>query len=144
MSGDGSITIFWGDGENKFRLGIGEFRELQERTNRRRSEMGLPSIGPRTLGNEIRANDAWPDDVRDVLRIGLVGAGLTPADAHSKLVLYFDKRPPLESYLPAYSVLMAAFVGVPGDEIVSKKKTRKKRVQTVPSPSPDSTQTAPS
>ena len=142
MSGDGSTTLFWGDGENKFRIGIGEFRELQERVCARRAAMGLPAIGPSTLGQEIRTNNAWPDDVRDVLRIGLIGGGMTPADAHRKLGQYFDRRPPAESYLAAFGVLMGAFVGVPGDEITSKKKRKARPAPTAPSPSADSTQTA--
>ena len=123
MSADGSTTLFWGDGENCFRLGIGEFRELQERVNARRAALGLPAIGPTTLANAIRGNDAWPDDIRDVLRLGLVGGGITPQEAHRKLMQYFDRRPPAESYPAAFTVLVAAFIGVPGDELDIKKKT---------------------
>ena len=140
MSGDGSVTLFWGDDETAFRLGIGEFRELQERVNARRAAAGLPAVGPSTLANSIRGNDAWPDDVRDVLRIGLVGAGMAPAEAHRKLVQYFDRRPPADSYLVAFAVLVGAFLGVPGDELDIKKKTRRKR-RTRPSPSQSSTET---
>jgi hypothetical protein len=117
----GTTTLFWGDGENTFRIGIGEFRELQERLTARRAAFGLPAIGPQTFANSIRARDAWPDDVRDVLRIGLVGAGMKPGEAHLKLAAYFDRRPPAESYLAAYQVFAGAFVGVPDDEL--KKKT---------------------
>jgi Phage tail tube protein, GTA-gp10 len=134
MSSDGTTTLFWGDDETSFRIGIGEFRELQERVNARRAAAGLPAVGPSTLANTIRANDAWPDDVRDVLRIGLVGAGMTPAEAHRKLVQYFDRRPPAESYLVAFAALVGAFLGVPGDEIDVKKKT----------PTPDPTNPSPS
>ena len=139
MSADGSTTLFWGDDETRFRLGIGEFRELQERVNARRAAAGLPGTGPSTLANAIRANDAWPDDVRDVLRIGLVGAGMKPAEAHRKLAQYFDRRPPAESYLAAFAVLVGAFLGVPGDELDVKKKTTPD--PTSPSPSPGSTPT---
>lgn len=124
MSADGKISLFWGDGDNEFRFGIGQFRELQQRVNGRRQEIGAPLIGPMSLLNTLRANDAWPDDVRDVLRIGLVGAGMDPKKAHQKLVTYFDKRPLLENMLPAFSVLFAGLVGDPSDkEDASKKKT---------------------
>lgn len=141
MSADGSVSLFFGDDEKRFRIGIGEFRELQEKVNGRRIEMGLSAIGPTTLANLLRANDAWPDDVRDVLRIGLVGGGMKAPEAHRLLVRYFDGKPPIGFYLPAFTVLMAAFVGVAGDEVESKKKTSAET--TVPSSSPISTPTAP-
>lgn len=143
MSADASVELFFGDAEYKFRIGIGEFRELQEKVNSRRIAMGLSATGPTTLANALRANDAWPDDVRDVLRIALVGGGMKPNAAHRLLVRYFDDRPPMEFYLTAFTVLMAAFVGVKGDEIASKKKTET-TMETVPSSSPIYTPTAPS
>lgn len=141
MSADGSTTLFWGDGDNNFRIAIGEFRELQERINARRSAVGLPAIGPTTLANAIRGNDAWPDDVRDVLRVGLVGGGMAPSEVHRKLAQYFDRRPPAESYLVAFTVLVSAFLGVPGDEIDLKKKTTTQPDPTSPSPFQGSTPT---
>lgn len=144
MSADGSVTLVWGDGENKFRYGIGQFRELQEKINQRRLAIGAPLVGPMSLINLLRARDAWPDDVRDVLRIGLTGAGMSIGDAHRKLVSYFDPAPPLEHMLPAYTVLLAGFVGVPEDQLsVKKKTTRKPRMRsTSRSSSPNSTEPA--
>ena len=133
MSADGSLTVFWGDGETTFRIAIGEFRELQEKVNGRRAAMGLPGIGPQEFSNALRTNNAWPDDVRDVLRVGLVGAGIKPATAHRKLVLYFDHRPPAESYPVAFAVFASAFLGAPGDEMLKKKTATPD--ETSPSPS---------
>jgi Phage tail tube protein, GTA-gp10 len=140
MSGDGSTTVFWGDGETRFRISIGGFAELQEKINGRRAAAGLPGVGPSTLANAIRANDAWPDDVRDILRIGLVGAGMKPHEAHRKLVLYFDRRPPVESYLAAFAVLVGAFVGIADDDLKKKTTTAE---PTSPSPSAAYTPTGP-
>lgn len=144
MSADGSVELFFGDQEYRFRLGIGEFRELQEKVNKRRIEMGLNPVGPTTLGNLLRSNDAWPDDVRDVLRIGLMGGGMKPTEAHRLLVRYFDGKAPLQFYLTAFTVLMAAFVGVDGDEVSVKKKTTEQTAPIDLSSSPTSTATAPS
>lgn len=138
MSADGSVTLVWGDGENKFRYAIGQFRELQEKVNQRRLAIGAPLVGPMSLLNLLRTNDAWPDDVRDVLRIGLTGAGMTIAAAHVKLVRYFDSTPPLEHMVPAFTVLLAGLAGAPEDEVSSKKKTSTK-TSTPPSNSPSST-----
>lgn len=123
MSADGSITLLWGDGENRFRYAIRAWRELQEKVNGRRHAMGLELIGPMTLLMDVRSGNAWPDDVRDILRIGLVGGGLSIAQAHRKLVNYFDETPPYAHNLVAFKVLEAGLIGDPNDEIELKKKT---------------------
>lgn len=138
MSSDGGIGLIWGDGEQTFRLGIGQFRELQEKVNLRRMAIGAPSIGPMALFNALRANDAWPDDIRDVLRLGLVGGGKTPAEAHRLLTHYFDDfdaHPPLENMRPAFVVLMAGLAGPPGEDV--KKKPRE--ATSTPTSTPRST-----
>ena len=141
MSSDGGILLVWGDGEQTFRLGIGQFRELQEKVNLRRLAIGAPITGPMALLNALRANDAWPDDIRDVLRLGLVGGGKTPAEAHRLLQHYFDAVPPLENMRPAFVVLMAGLAGAPGDDDASKKKP-KRATSTRRSTSPGSTDPA--
>jgi hypothetical protein len=105
VSSDGGIVLVWGDGENKFRFAIGQFRELQERINQRRVAIGAPLVGPMTLLASLRSNDAWPDDVRDVLRIGLVGGGMAIKEVNRKLSHHFDNKPPLESMITAYAAL---------------------------------------
>lgn len=137
MSADGSITLVWGDGENKFRYSIGQFRELQEKINARRLQIGAPLIGPMTLIDSLREKNVWPDDLRDILRIGLVGGGLSVAEAHRKLVMHFDNSPPADNMLAAYMILLAGFIGVPEDQL--KKKTETETVKTEPSNSPNST-----
>jgi hypothetical protein len=138
MSADGSITLIWGDGENKFRFAIGQFRELQEKINTRRVAIGAPVVGPMTVLAALRTNDAWPDDVRDVLRIGLVGAGMSTQEAHRKLVMYFDGRPLLENVLAASAVLLAGLVGDPTDEedLKKKKETPSEQFHSEPSTEP--------
>jgi hypothetical protein len=107
VSADGSLRLFWGDGEQTFRFAIGQFRELQENINKRRVAIGAPMVGPMSLVRLLQANDAWPDDVRDVLRLGLIGGGMKPADAHRLMTHYFDAVPPLENMKPAFTVLLA-------------------------------------
>lgn len=141
MSADGSVTLFWGDAEYKFRFAIGQFRELQEKINGRRAAIGAPLIGPMTLLGQLRDKDAWPDDMRDVLRIGLVGAGMPGADAHRKLVTYFDNRPMLESAITAHAVLLVGLLGDPTDKPADDVK--KKRIQTSRSTSEPSLELAP-
>jgi Phage tail tube protein, GTA-gp10 len=139
MSADGSVTIeIWGDGENKFRFAIGQWRELQERVNGRRIAMGLPPTGPLSLMKDLEKGDCWPDDIRDILRIGLVGAGMSVQEAHRKLVLYFDTTPPYQHNEPALVVLAAGLLGARGDKMDDSKK--KTETPTSPSSSPTSTE----
>jgi hypothetical protein len=121
MSADGSVELFFGDGTHRFRLAIGQFRELQEKVNGRRILVGAPPIGPATLLEALQTNNAWPDDMRDVLRLGLVGGGMKPQEAHRLLLNNFDDKPPQSIGPTVFLILLAALVGVPEDEIVSKK-----------------------
>ena len=140
MSADGGVTLIWGDGENKFRFAIGQFRELQERINQRRVAIGAPLVGPMTLLASLRANDAWPDDVRDVLRIGLIGGGMPLKEAARKLSLYFDNKPPFESMLTAYAALFAGLVGAPDPNAVEETVKKKTPTSSVQSTSESSTE----
>jgi hypothetical protein len=139
MSADGSITLVWGDGPNKFKFGIGQFRELQERVNTRRVAIGAPLVGPMSLVNLLKANDAWPDDARDILMLGLIGADMPLNAAHRKMVKYFDGEAPLIHMTTALAVLMAGLAGAPGDELSKKKTVTTNPTSTPPSSSQDST-----
>ncbi|WP_257164688.1 gene transfer agent family protein [Bradyrhizobium sp. SRS-191] len=148
MSVDGGVTIFWGDDEHRFRLAIGQFRELQECVNLRRIKLGAGIVGPMSLLNALRTSDAWPDDVRDILRLGLVGGGMEPKDAHRLLRTYFDdvdRYPPLTHMRPAFLILTAGFTGPIGgaDDEDSKKKPVTTETPTPPSTSDASTARAP-
>ncbi|BCA04085.1 gene transfer agent family protein [Bradyrhizobium sp. YCK136] len=121
----GSIELTWGSGLQSFKFGLGQFRALQENVNRRRLAIGAPLLGPMDLVEALKARNVWPDDLRDILRIGLIGGGMAPRDAHLEMTQSFDDTPPLEHVKPALAVLLAGLVGPPaaegGDE--AKKKT---------------------
>jgi hypothetical protein len=117
MSADGSVTITWADGEHRFRLAIGQTRELAETVNKPRLEMGWPVIGPMTLWKLTLSSDAWPNDVREILRLGLIGGGAKPFEALSMVKRYVDERPWLECMLVAEAVMRAALAGVPDDPV---------------------------
>jgi hypothetical protein len=150
MSADGSVELVWAEETRKFRIAIGEFRSLQESVNARRVAIGAEPVGPSSMLTALRTNNAWPDDVRDVLKAGLVGAGIEYDKAQRLLMRHFDNKPLLEHTKTAFLVLLAALVGVPDDES-SKKKIAETVVaaeaptleQTSQSDSPSSTETAP-
>lgn len=137
MSVDASVDLVWGDGEHKFRFAIGQFRELQEKVNIRRIAIGANPVGPMMLLNSLRLNDAWPDDVRDVIRLGLIGGGMKPPDAHRQMVNYFDGTPLLTHMKTAHAILLTGMVGALDDPIDIKKKS--KETSTNQSDSPGST-----
>lgn len=142
MSADGSVELIWGDGPNIFRLAIGQFRELQDKVNTRRLSIGASPVGPLTLLKALQANDAWPDDARDVLRIGLVGGGKTVERAHRMMTLFFDPTPPLTHMRAAHAVLLAGLVGSPDEPMDSKKKIETEAAGTSRSDLPLSTEPA--
>jgi len=107
MSADGSIDIVWGDGEHRFRTRLKEWREIQDKCG-----SGLIEIMDRLAGRRWKV-----DDVREPIRIGLIGGGMTPSAAHALVVSYVDQRPLAESVQTAFAILMAAIVGVPEDKV---------------------------
>lgn len=143
MSRDGSITLDWGNDSHRFRLGIGELRELQEAVNGRRAKIGAPLVGPGTLWRSLPTYDAWPDDVREIVRIGLIGGGMKPVEALSLVRRYVDARPLAESSVHAQLILGAALFGPP-DEALEGKDEAAETTTTTGSASLPSTETEPS
>lgn len=112
MSRSGDIEIEWGDGTHRFRLAIGQLRELQEKTGQ----------GPGALLQRLSTGGWRVDDAPQILRLGLIGGGMAPIDAARLVRVYAEERPPMESIQPALTVLMAGLFGVP-DEPVGKETT---------------------
>lgn len=115
MSRNASLTLDWADGSHVFRLAIGQMRELQEKTD----------CGPLTLFRRFEAGDWRVDDVAHVLRLGLIGGGMTPIDALRLTRTYVEDRPPLENVLHAQAVLWCGLAGAP-DEDAEKKSVKRK------------------
>lgn len=150
MSADGSVELTWAEEPRKFRIAIGEFRGLQESVNARRVAIGAEPVGPSAMLTALRTNNAWPDDVRDVLKAGLVGGGVAYDKAQRLLARHFDNKPLLEHTKTAFLVLLAALVGVPDDEPAKKKiaeteteASADSTSETSQSNSPPSTETEP-
>lgn len=107
MSANGAITTKWADGEYTFRLAIGQLRELQEKC-----DCGPPEILARLAAQRWRI-----DDLRETIRLGLIGGGTTPVAALKLVERYVDDRPLLESVTVASSILLAALVGADDDPV---------------------------
>lgn len=135
----GEITTFWADGEHTFRLAIRQMRELQEKTG----------VGPYKVLERLRDHDWRVDEIREVIRLGLIGGGMSPADAYRLVVRYVDEyETPLLEHIPvAMNVLMAPMLGTPeppGKRAPAKPMTRARRTRKAGSTSRGSTTTDPS
>lgn len=109
MSGHGNVTFDWGDGTYTFRLGLKEVRELQENPR--------INLGPLALFRRIE-NDQWLiDDLREVIRLGLIGGGVKPDKATKLIYRYFDDFPPIDHKIPAMTILSAFLIGDPADPV---------------------------
>lgn len=133
------VELTWADGDHTFRLAIGELRELQEKCN----------AGPLVILNRIMAGSWLVDDVRETLRIGLIGGGKSADQARKLVERYVDPGPIMENgnVRTAQAVLMAAIVGAGEEEPVGKTTAAGDQTthsQTGSSPSPPSTEPEPS
>lgn len=124
--GSGKVAFVWGDGEeHAFRLGLAQLRELQSKTD----------CGPYALLRRIQAGDWKVDDLRQTIRLGLIGGGHEPGKAAELMKLHVDARPWLESVAPAILILMAALTG-PDEDGPAKKAGAGETASATNSPSP--------
>jgi hypothetical protein len=111
MSANGTKTIVWSNGEDTFCIAkVGLLLDLEEKCN-----AGVAEIMRRLEGGTWRLND-----VRETVRLGLIGGGMDPVRAMVAVKSHVDGRPLAQSVLLAYEILAAALVGVPGDETGKK------------------------
>lgn len=132
----GRIVVTWGDGEKVFDVQpLRWLRELETKTG----------VGAFKLLMLLRSGEWKVDQVRHVIRTGLLGGGMTDPEANALMSTQFDNRPVMENVPLAVNILAAGLFG--GSETLKKKRVRrraKKKTTTDASPSPDSTASAPS
>lgn len=115
---NGKVELAWGDGEHTFNIAkIAQALELEEKCG----------CGVSEIFNRLHSGKWHVNDLREVLRLGLIGGGMAPPEALKLVKRYVDDRPWAESVQPATTVMMAALIGVPGDEV--GKKTQAERAQ---------------
>lgn len=101
--------ITFADGEYDFRLAWGELVELQEKCD----------AGPMVVLDRLHSGAWRVEDVSNIIRLGLIGAGTPPPTARTLTVRYVEQRPPLENVLLARVILQAAVMGA-GEEVVGE------------------------
>jgi hypothetical protein len=111
MSRGGEITLDFGDGTHTFRLRLGELRELQDKTD----------CGPELLHAKMQAKAWRVDDVRETLRLGLIGGGMKPIEALTLIKRYCgaDDNPAnwIELKSLAFVILNAALIPTLDNEL---------------------------
>lgn len=129
---DAVLTRPWADGEHAFRLPIKQLLELQEKCG----------AGPIKIFDRLQQRDWRVEDVRETIRLGLIGGGMAP---HAALVLvsrYVDGCL-IDNVAVAIDVLAASLMGPPGEETAGAGKQTAAE-ETDGSPPPPSTVSAPS
>jgi len=100
------INLFHGDGRHDFRIKYDELIELQEKLEE----------GPLRTLMKFESGDWSPQSVYEIVRLGMIGAGKTPAEAYSHAQRYVVQRPIAESAPVAAAVMSAALMGAPPQE----------------------------
>lgn len=101
------IRKIWAGGEHDFALGLGELRALQENCD----------AGPEVIMTRLRVGSWMVDDVIEVLRLGLIGAGLDAEKAGPLVMRTFEQHGAFALKFPAYEVITAALIGEDGDPV---------------------------
>lgn len=101
---NGVVDLDFGDGTHRFRLALGELEELQEKTG----------IGPFLLWQRLLHGEWRTADVRETLRLGLIGGGMEPVAALNLIRRYVDARQDwLALSVVAQTIVLAAIAGAP-------------------------------
>lgn len=121
---DGAIEREWADGAHCFRLPIAQLLELQEKCD----------AGPVEIFSRLRAQTWRLNDLRETIRLGLIGGGTPPMDALTLVKRYVDPpRPLLENVPLALEILEAALTGPPED-LPGKARATEEMDASPPSP----------
>lgn len=105
------VAVDFGAGSHQFRLAMGELEELQEATG----------AGPYRCLQRLLTGEWLVQDVRDTIRLGLIGGGMAAHEALTLTRRYVDDRPDwIRNAAVAVSVLSAALAGAPEEEPTKK------------------------
>lgn len=111
MSAVGTVRIVWSNGEDDFCISkVGTILALEEKCG-----AGIGEIRMRLQAGTWRLHD-----VRETIRLGLIGAGMDADRAMRAVKLHVDEQPLAKSVLIAHAICAAALVGVPGDDVGKK------------------------
>lgn len=107
MSRKAEVTLNCWDGEYEFRLRIGELITLQEKCD----------AGPYAIAARLSDGTWRVQDIRETLRLGLVGAGTKQEDARRLIEQHVDRVPLADNVGNAQAVVLSAVIGVDDESL---------------------------
>lgn len=110
MSRDGSCEVPFNGKKTFFRLAWRELMKIQEACD----------AGPYVVLDRLLTGRWKLQDISEVIKWGLIGAGVDTQTALDLVASEVEKRPPLESLVVAQRVLGAGVVGTPEEEVGKK------------------------
>lgn len=127
MSRESRITLQWADGDYDFRLSLAQLEELDEKL----------AVGPLALYRRL-VDGTWRVlDVREVIRIGLIGGGQKPQDATRLVRRYVDAEADwIEHARIAAAIVGAIFVGWEHEPLGKPSGAKTSKETTVSSSAP--------
>jgi len=135
MAVHGTIELDFADGRHTFCVAkFAQIFELQDKC----ADKDGPS-GPLKILKRLVEGSWTVQDVRETIRLGLIGAGMSAPDALKLTRQYVDERPWAESVPVARSILLAAAVGVPDDPVGKLMAEEAETGQATASSAPPST-----
>src|SRR5690606_885891 len=96
-------TAFFGDGKKTFALTTPMIEELE-----RNIGQGIGALYARFMASQFHFKD-----IIETVRLGLIGGGMSPADAQALIDAYAKPRPIMETYPLAFDILDARWNGAP-------------------------------
>lgn len=107
MSRHAELVIDWADGTYTFRLGLMELERIEAKFDE--------SIF--VITEKLRLRTAKSSEISEVLREGLIGGGMKPVEALTKVRQYVDERPLDENRDAAYAVALQGLMRVHSSEM---------------------------
>lgn len=122
MSRNAETVLDWADGTYRFRLGIEQLAELQEKTSAGPwyVQWALGIAVPSLAVGAAPPRDLEVSFVTDTIRLGLIGGGMEAVAAMKKVEAYAGPGQLTESISTAYAVIGVALQGAPEDEPAKK------------------------
>src|SRR5262245_52688287 len=113
-------VVEFGDETHVFAITMGGIRELQNKCK----------CGINDLYVRLTEGHWYADDLREIIRVGLVDGGMKPVDALRLVERYVDNRPLIESYGLAARILLSALI-TPQDaaDDASQKKSEEEQAR---------------
>lgn len=136
MSRDGSCEVPFNGQRTMFKLAWRELMKIQEACD----------AGPYVVLDRLVSGRWRLQDISEVIKWGLIGAGMPQGDALRLVETEVEGRPPLENLVIAQTVLGAGVFGAPEEDVGKKsaaasQEKRKTRSRTGKSGLPPSSRT---